>query len=60
MTRPVHVFVKGDPRQITQKSYDLHLTFGIGSYAAVCIRVLAAFISRAGGSPNRRPYSRVN
>ena len=30
------------------------------SYAAGCIRTFAAFISRAGGSPNRRPYSRVN
>jgi hypothetical protein len=25
-----------------------------------CIRVLVAFMSRAGGSPNMRPYSRVN
>jgi hypothetical protein len=25
-----------------------------------CIRVLVAFVSRAGGSPNMRPYSRVN
>ena len=28
--------------------------------AADCILARAAFISRAGGGPNKRPYSRVN
>lgn len=57
-------FIKARGRLLIAAENDPPMQFGYREkatdYAAGCIRTLTALMSRAGVSPNMRPYSRVN